>query len=79
MSEILNNIYIWEFSIIIESVLLFALVKYMLRSHFTQNSIFCTFWRLKILVFWRKIVENLLIFVYLFCPKNCPIDLTKTS
>ena len=33
-----------------ESVLLLALVKYMLCSHFTQNCIFCTFWRLKILV-----------------------------
>ena len=58
--------------------LLLALVKYMLYSHFTQNCIFCIFWRLKILVLWRKIVENLLIFVYLFCPKNDAIDFTKT-
>ena len=50
----------------------------MLYSHFTQNCIFCTFWRLKILVLWGKIVENLLIFVYLFCPKNGAIDFTKT-
>ena len=50
----------------------------MLCSHFTQNCIFCTFWRLKILVLWRKIVENLLIFVYLFCPKNGAVDFTKT-
>ena len=57
---------------------LVALVKYMLYSHFTENCIFCTFWRLKILVLWRKIVENLLIFVYLFCPKNGAIDFTKT-
>ena len=78
MSEILDNIYIWVFSINSESVLLLALVKYMLCSHFTQNCIFCTFWRLKILVLWRKIVENLLIFVYLFCPKNGAIDFTKT-
>ena len=27
---------------------------------------------------WRKIVENLLIFVYLFDPKNGAIDFTKT-
>ena len=78
MSEILDNIYIWVFLVNIESVLLLALVKYMLCSHFTQNCIFCTFWRLKILVLWRKIVENLLIFVYLFCPKNGAIDFTKT-
>ena len=78
MSEILDNIYIWVFSINSESVLLLALVKCMLCSHFTQNCIFCTFWRLKILVLWRKIVENLLIFVYLFCPKNGAIDFTKT-
>ena len=78
MSEILDNIYIWVFLVNIESVLLLALVKYMLCSHFTQNCIFCTFWRLKILVLWRKLVENLLIFVYLFCPKNGAIDFTKT-
>ena len=77
MSEILDNIYICEFPINSESVLLLALVKYTLCSHFTQNCIFCTFWRLKILVLWRKIVENLLIFVYLFCPKNSAIDFIK--
>ena len=70
MSEVLDNIYIWVFLVNIESVLLLALVKYMLCSHFTQNGIFCTFWRLKILVLWRKVVENLLIFVYLFCSKS---------
>ena len=43
MSEILDNIYIWVFLVNIESVLLLALVKYMLCSHFTQNCIFCTF------------------------------------
>ena len=79
MSEILDNIYIWVFSINTESVLLLALVKYMLCGHFTQNCIFCTFWMLKTLVLWRKIVENLLILVYLFCPKNGAIDFTKTS
>ena len=78
MSEILDNIYIWVFSINSESVLLLALVKYMLCVHFTQNCIFCSFWKVKILVFWREILENLLIFVYLFCPKNGAIDFTKT-
>ena len=39
---------------------------------------YCTFWRQKILILWRKIVENLLIFVHLFCPVNGPIDFTKT-
>ena len=43
MSEILDNIYIWVFSINSESVLLLALVKYMLCSHFTQNCIFLYF------------------------------------
>ena len=39
MSEILDNIYISVFSMNSESVLLLALVKYMLCSHFTQNCI----------------------------------------
>ena len=72
-----DNIYIWVFSINSVNVLLLALVKYMVYSHFTQNCIFCTFWRLKILILWWKIVENLLIFVCLFCPKNNAIDFTK--
>ena len=78
MSEILNNIYIWVFLVNSESVLLLALVKYMLCSHFTQNCIFCTFWRLKILVLWQKIAQNFQIFVYFFYPKNSTIDFTKT-
>ena len=77
MSEILDNVYIWVFSINSECVLLLALVKYMLCSHFSQNCIFCTFWRLKILALWRKIVENLFILVYLFCPKSGAIYFTK--
>ena len=39
MSEILGDIYIWVFLVNIESVLLLALVKYMLCSHFTLNCI----------------------------------------
>ena len=37
MSEILDNIFIWVFLVNIESVLVLALVRYMLCSHFTQN------------------------------------------
>ena len=43
MAEILDNIYIWVFSINSENVLLLALVKYMLCSHFTQNCILLYF------------------------------------
>ena len=78
MSEISDNIYIWVFLVNGESVLLLAFVKYMLYSHLLKTVFFCTFWRLKILVLWRIIVENLLIFVYLFCPKNSATDFTKT-
>ena len=78
MSEILDNIYIWVFLVNIESVLLLALVKYMLCSHFTQNCILLYFLEAKNPILWRNIVENL-IFVYLFCPKNGAVDFTKTS
>ena len=43
MSEILGNIYIWLFLVNSDSVLLLALVKYVLYSHFTQNCIFLYF------------------------------------
>ena len=43
MSKILDNIYIWVFLVNSESVLLLALVKYMLCSHFTQNCILLYF------------------------------------
>ena len=56
---------------------LLAFVKYMLYSHCTENCIFCTFWRLKTLVLWRKIFQNLLIIGYLCCPKNSTIDSKK--
>ena len=62
MSSILDNIYIWVFLVNSESILLLAFVKYMLCRHFTENCIFCTFWSLKILVLWQKIVQ---IFSYL--------------
>ena len=63
MSQILGNIYIWVFSINSESVLLLALVKYMLCSHFTQIFIFCTFWMLKVLVLY--------ICVFILSKKRC--------
>ena len=43
MFKILDNIYIWVFLVNIESVLLLALVGYMLCSHFTQNCILLYF------------------------------------
>ena len=68
MSEILDNIYIWVFLVNTESVLRLALVR----------TVFCcTFWRVKILILWPKIIENLLIFVHLSCPKNSSINFTK--
>ena len=74
--RILDNIYIWVILVNSKSVLLLAFVKYMLYMfHFTS---FGTFWRLKILVLLWKIVQNLLIFVYLFWPKNSTIAFTKT-
>ena len=78
MSEILEDIYIWVLLVNIGSVLILALVKYMSCSHFTQKCILLYFLEAKILILWRKIFENLLIFVYLFCPKNRAIDFTKT-
>ena len=48
-------------------------------SYCTQNCIFFTFWRLKTLVLWHNIVWNLLLFLYLFCPKNSTVDSRKTS
>ena len=43
MSEILDNIYIWVSLVNIESVLLWALVKYIFCSHFTKNCILLYF------------------------------------
>ena len=82
MSEILDNIYVWVVLVISESVLLLAFVKYMLYSHCTENTekyffFFGTFWRLKTLILWRKIVQNLLVCVYLFYPKNSNCSITQ--
>ena len=70
MSKILDDIYIWVSFVNSESVLILAFVKYNLHSHCTRNYIFYNFCRLKTLALWQKIVQNLLIFVHLFCPKN---------
>ena len=43
MSKVLGNIHVWVFLVNSESVLLLALVKYMLYNHFTQNCIFLYF------------------------------------
>ena len=55
MSEILDNIYIWVFLVNIENVLLLALVKYMLCSHFTWNCILLYFLEAKNPYFVTKI------------------------
>ena len=47
MSNVLDKIYILLFLVNIESVLLLALVKYMLCSHFTQNCILLYFLKAK--------------------------------
>ena len=39
----------------------------------------CTFWRVKTLLLWKKIIQNLPIFVYLFCPKKSTTGSRKTS
>ena len=78
MSKTLDNIYILVFLVNIESVLLLALVKYMLCSHFIKNCILLYFLEAKNLYLWWKTVENVLIFVYLLCRKNGSIDFTTT-
>ena len=54
MFKILDNIYIWVFLVNIESVLLLALVRYMLCSHFTQNCILLYFLEAKTPYFVTK-------------------------
>ena len=78
MAETLDIIYIWEFLVNSENVLLLAFVKYKLLPLYS-TLFFLYFLRLKTLVFWRKIVQNLLVPVHLFFPKNSTIDFKKTS
>ena len=54
MSKTLDNIYILVFLVNIESVLLLALVKYMLCSHFIKNCILLYFLEAKNLYFVMK-------------------------
>ena len=78
MSKILDNIYVWVVLVNMESVLLLALVNICCVAILLKTLLCCTFSRLKIVILWRELVENLLIFVYLFCPKNGTTDFTKT-
>ena len=78
MSEILDSIYIWVFLVNIESVLLLALVRYMLCNHFTQNCILLYFLEAKNPYFVTKICwKSSYICVFIF-PKNGSSDFTKT-
>ena len=76
MFKILDNVYNWVFLVNSESEICFCQIRFI--AIFLKTVFFCTFPRLKIIVLWRKIVQNLLIFVYLFCPKNSTTDFTKT-
>ena len=77
MSEILGNIYIWVFSVNIEIVLFLAFVKYTLQPLYSKLY-FLYFLKTESTFLWRKIVQDLLIFVYLFFPKNSTLDSRKT-
>ena len=80
MSEIVDNIYIWVFLINIESVLLLALVQFMLCSHFTQNCILLYFFEVKNPFFCDK--KLLKIFLYLrnyFVQKTAQLTSQKPS
>ena len=78
MSEILDNIYIWVFLVNIESVLLLALVKYMLCSHFTQNCILLYFLEAKNPYFVTKNCWKSFYICVFILSKNGAIDFTKT-
>ena len=76
MSEILDNIHIWVLLVNSECVLLLAVVKYTLCSHFTQNCIF--FLSLKIVALWQKIVENFLYLCIYFLQKMAQLISQKS-
>ena len=65
--EIFNDIYFWVILVNSESFLLLGLVKYML-----QLFLFFFF-------YYVNFFENVLIFVYLLCPRNSIIDSKKRS
>ena len=77
MSKTLDNIFL-SISVNSEIFLLLAFVKYMLYSGFTQSCIYLYFLEAKNPCFVKKIIKNLLILVYLFCPKKSTSDFTKT-
>ena len=78
MSEILDNIYIWVFLVNIESVLLLALVKYMLCSHFTQNCILLYFFEARNTYFVTKNCWKSSYICVFILSKKWHIDFTKT-
>ena len=59
-------------------VFFFYLLLNICRIAILLNTVF-NFWRLKTLVLWQIIVQNLPIFVYLFCAKVSTINSRKTS
>ena len=72
MSEILGNIYIWLF---LEKCFWFKFCWIYFGATVLKTVFYCTFWRLKILVLWQKIVKNLLVFVYLSAQKKSQLIL----
>ena len=72
MSKILDNINIWVSLINIESVLLLALVKYMLCSHFSKNCILLYFLEAKNPYFVKKNCwKSSYICVFILSKKRC--------
>ena len=61
MFKISDNIYIWVFLVNIETVLLLALVRYVLYSHFTQNCI---------LLYFLQANVVLLVVLFVFCDEK---------
>ena len=63
--------------------LLVAFVKYTLSQGVIaiviETLFFGTFWRVETLALWQKVVQNLLIFMFLFCPENSRAGSRKTS
>ena len=71
MSKILDNIYICVFLVNSDSVLLLALVKYMLRSNFAQNCIFWHFLEAKNPCFMTKNRWKSYVCVFFLSKKGC--------
>ena len=73
MSEIWDSIYIFVSLLVLsESILLLALVKYMLCSHFTQNCVFLYFLETKNACFVTKnFRKSSDIYVFILPKKSC--------